>query len=82
MMNNYNEQLLALHCSLELSHKLETRYHYTSLWKVSTGALASMGFWGIDVLVMTQRGRPVAMLKIRSYTYRMVVCVVKISVIT
>ena len=30
---------------------------------VSTGALASLGFWGIDVLVMTQRGRPVAMLK-------------------
>lgn len=30
---------------------------------VSTGALASMGFWGIDVLVTTQRGRPVAMLK-------------------
>ncbi len=30
---------------------------------VSTGALASMGFWGIDVLVTTQRGRPIAMLK-------------------
>jgi CRISPR-associated protein Cas1 len=30
---------------------------------VSTGALASMGFWGIDVLVTTQRGRPVAMLR-------------------
>jgi len=30
---------------------------------VSTGALASMGFWEIDVLVLTQRGRPVAMLK-------------------
>jgi CRISPR/Cas system-associated endonuclease Cas1 len=30
---------------------------------VSTGALASLGFWGIDVLVMTQRGRPVAWLK-------------------
>lgn len=30
---------------------------------VSTGALASLGFWDIDVLVMTQRGRPVAMLK-------------------
>jgi len=30
---------------------------------VSTGALASLGFWNIDVLVMTQRGRPVAMLK-------------------
>ena len=30
---------------------------------VSTGALASCGFWDIDVLVLTQRGRPVAMLK-------------------
>lgn len=30
---------------------------------VSTGALASLGFWGIDVLIMTQRGRPVAWLK-------------------
>lgn len=30
---------------------------------VSTGALASCGFWDIDVLIMTQRGRPVAMLK-------------------
>jgi CRISPR-associated protein Cas1 len=30
---------------------------------ISTGALASLGFWGVDVLVMTQRGRPVAMLK-------------------
>jgi len=30
---------------------------------ISTGALASMGFWGIDVLVLTQKGRPVAMLK-------------------
>jgi len=30
---------------------------------VSTGALASLGFWEIDVLVLTQRGRPVAMLK-------------------
>ena len=30
---------------------------------VSTGALASLGFWGVDVMVMTQRGRPVAMLK-------------------
>jgi CRISPR-associated protein Cas1 len=30
---------------------------------VSTGALASLGFWGIDTLIMTQRGRPVAMLK-------------------
>ena len=30
---------------------------------VSTGALASLGFWEVDVLVLTQRGRPVAMLK-------------------
>lgn len=30
---------------------------------VSTGALASLGFWGIDALVVTQKGRPVAMLK-------------------
>ena len=30
---------------------------------VSTGALASLAFWDIDVLVMTQKGRPVAMLK-------------------
>jgi CRISPR-associated protein Cas1 len=30
---------------------------------VSTGALASMGFWGIDALVVTQKGKPVAMLK-------------------
>jgi CRISPR/Cas system-associated endonuclease Cas1 len=30
---------------------------------VSTSALASLGFWDIDVLVLTQRGRPVAMLK-------------------
>jgi CRISPR-associated protein Cas1 len=30
---------------------------------VSTGALASLGFWDVDVLIMTQRGRPVAILK-------------------
>ena len=30
---------------------------------VSVGALASLGFWGIDVLIMTSRGRPVAWLK-------------------
>ena len=30
---------------------------------VSTSALVSLGFWDIDVLVLTQRGRPVAMLK-------------------
>ena len=30
---------------------------------ISTGALASLGFWDIDVMIMTQRGRPVAMLK-------------------
>ncbi len=30
---------------------------------VSTGALASLGFWGIDALIMTQKGKPVAMLR-------------------
>jgi len=30
---------------------------------VSTGALASCGFWDIDVMIMTQKGRPVAILK-------------------
>jgi CRISPR/Cas system-associated endonuclease Cas1 len=30
---------------------------------VSTGALASLGFWEIDVLILTQKGKPVAMLK-------------------
>ena len=30
---------------------------------ISTGALASLGFWDIDVMVLTGRGRPVAMLK-------------------
>jgi CRISPR-associated endonuclease Cas1 len=30
---------------------------------VSAGALATLGFWGIDCLVMTQRGNPVAVLK-------------------
>src|SRR3990172_12042332 len=30
---------------------------------VSTGAFSSLGFWDVDVLIMTQRGRPVAMLK-------------------
>jgi CRISPR-associated protein Cas1 len=30
---------------------------------VSTGALASLEFWDVDVLIMTQRGRPVAILK-------------------
>lgn len=30
---------------------------------VSTGALASLGFWDIDALIMTQRGNPVAMLR-------------------
>ena len=30
---------------------------------ISTGALASLGFWDVDVMVMTQRGRPVAMMK-------------------
>lgn len=30
---------------------------------VSTGALASLGFWDINVLITTQRGKPVAMLR-------------------
>jgi CRISPR-associated protein Cas1 len=30
---------------------------------VSIGALASLGFWDIDVLILTQKGKPVAMLK-------------------
>jgi len=30
---------------------------------VSSGALATCGFWGIDVLILTQRGNPVAYLK-------------------
>ena len=30
---------------------------------VSTGALATCAFWGIDLLIMTQRGNPVAYLK-------------------
>jgi len=30
---------------------------------VSVGALASMGFWGIDVLILSRKGKPVAMLK-------------------
>ncbi len=30
---------------------------------VSTGALSSLGFWGVDVVVETGRGRPVAMMK-------------------
>jgi len=30
---------------------------------ISTGALASLGFWDVDVLVMTARGKPVAVMK-------------------
>jgi len=30
---------------------------------VSTGALASLGFWGIDCLILTRRGKPVAMVR-------------------
>jgi CRISPR-associated protein Cas1 len=30
---------------------------------VSTGALTALGFWGIDVLIATKAGRPIAMLK-------------------
>ena len=37
---------------------------------VSTGALASCGFWGITVLVLTRRGEPVAVLRsIDDYSY-------------
>lgn len=34
---------------------------------VSVGALASLGFWEIDTLILTRRGRPVAMLKSVEY---------------
>jgi CRISPR-associated protein Cas1 len=37
--------------------------HFKSGNMVSTGALASCGFWGIDCLFLTQKGRPVAMLR-------------------
>jgi CRISPR-associated protein Cas1 len=37
--------------------------HIKSGNAVSSGALAACGFWGIDCLFLTQRGRPVAMLK-------------------
>jgi CRISPR-associated protein Cas1 len=30
---------------------------------VSAGALATLGFWGIDCILMTQRGNPIAVLK-------------------
>ena len=30
---------------------------------LSTGALASLVFWGVDVLVMTARGKPVSVMK-------------------
>jgi CRISPR-associated protein Cas1 len=30
---------------------------------VSTGALSCLGFWGVDVLIATRNGRPIAMLK-------------------
>jgi CRISPR/Cas system-associated endonuclease Cas1 len=30
---------------------------------VSSGALASLGFWGIDLIVLTQKGNPVAVLR-------------------
>jgi CRISPR-associated protein Cas1 len=35
----------------------------TSGNSVSVGALATLGFWGIDCLITTQRGNPVAVLK-------------------
>jgi len=34
---------------------------------VSTGVLASLGFWEIDTMIMTRRGKPVAMLKSLEY---------------
>jgi len=34
---------------------------------VSIGALASLGFWEIDTLILTRRGKPVAMLKSVEY---------------
>ena len=30
---------------------------------VSVGALATLGFWGIDCMVMTGRGKPIALLR-------------------
>ena len=30
---------------------------------VSVGALASLGFWGVDVVVLTMKGKPVATVK-------------------
>jgi CRISPR/Cas system-associated endonuclease Cas1 len=30
---------------------------------VSTGALSALGFWGMDVLIATRNGRPIAALK-------------------
>jgi len=30
---------------------------------VSTGVLSALGFWGIDVAIVTRNGRPIAMLK-------------------
>lgn len=35
----------------------------TSGNKVSAGALNALGFWGIDVVIATRSGRPIAMLK-------------------
>jgi CRISPR-associated protein Cas1 len=32
-------------------------------YSVSSGALATCAFWGIDVLILTQRGNPIAVLK-------------------
>ena len=34
---------------------------------VSTGALSSLGFWEIDTMILTRRGKPVAMLKSLEY---------------
>jgi CRISPR/Cas system-associated endonuclease Cas1 len=34
---------------------------------ISSGALACCGFWGIDCLFLTQKGKPVAMLRHKPY---------------
>lgn len=34
---------------------------------VTVGALASLGFWEIDTLILTRKGKPVAMLKSLEY---------------
>ena len=46
-----------------LFENLITEIRVKSGNSISTGALACCGFWGIDCLFLTQRGRPVAMLR-------------------